>query len=95
MVKLQQQQIEIDKMYLIDITPQGTISFLSQGYGGRASDVHITNSYSLLEELLPGDMVLARQGGPPFKTVQSYTVQRYFQPLFTKSKPQLSKNEVD
>ena len=27
--------------YLISITPQGTVSFISKGYGGRASDKYI------------------------------------------------------
>ena len=27
--------------YLIGITPQGTICFISKGWGGRASDQHV------------------------------------------------------
>uniref|UniRef100_A0A672HWV4 THAP-type domain-containing protein n=1 Tax=Salarias fasciatus TaxID=181472 RepID=A0A672HWV4_SALFA len=48
--------------YLIGITPQGSISFISKGWGGRASDKHITEKCGLLNKLLPGDVVLADRG---------------------------------
>jgi len=44
--------------YLIAITPQGVISFISQGWGWRTSDKYITENCNLL----PGDVVLADQG---------------------------------
>lgn len=34
--------------YLISITPQGTVTFLSKGYGGRASDECITENCEYL-----------------------------------------------
>jgi len=48
--------------YLIGITPQGSIAFISQGWGGRTSDVHLTEKSGLLEKLLPGDVILADSG---------------------------------
>uniref|UniRef100_A0A3P8NI01 THAP-type domain-containing protein n=1 Tax=Astatotilapia calliptera TaxID=8154 RepID=A0A3P8NI01_ASTCA len=48
--------------YLIRITPQGAISFISKGWGGRASDKHITEQCGILNKLLPGDVVLADRG---------------------------------
>uniref|UniRef100_A0A3P8QH58 THAP-type domain-containing protein n=1 Tax=Astatotilapia calliptera TaxID=8154 RepID=A0A3P8QH58_ASTCA len=48
--------------YLIGITPQGAISFISKGWGGRASDKHITKQCGILNKLLPGDVVLADRG---------------------------------
>ncbi len=48
--------------YLIGITLQGVVSFISQGWGGRASDPHITANSGFLDRLLPGDYVLADRG---------------------------------
>ncbi len=48
--------------FLIGITPQGTISFISKGWGGRISDQHLTEKCGLLEKLLPGDVILADRG---------------------------------
>ncbi|XP_041847320.1 uncharacterized protein LOC121643832 [Melanotaenia boesemani] len=48
--------------YLIGITPQGIISFISKGLDGRTSDKEITESCGLLNKLLPGDIILAGQG---------------------------------
>ncbi|KAF7642768.1 hypothetical protein LDENG_00251040 [Lucifuga dentata] len=48
--------------YLIGITPKGSICFLSKGWGGRTSDKHITQTSGFLDNLLPGDIVLADRG---------------------------------
>ncbi|XP_026125674.1 uncharacterized protein LOC113107400 [Carassius auratus] len=48
--------------YLIVIMPQGVISFISKGWGGRTSDKHITEQSGFLDQLLPGDIVLANRG---------------------------------
>ena len=44
--------------FLIGITPQGFVSFISKGWGGRISDVYLTEHSNLLQHLLPGDVVL-------------------------------------
>ena len=41
--------------YLIGITPQGTVCFISDGWGGRVSDKHLTENSNLLSHLTPGD----------------------------------------
>ena len=48
--------------YLISITPQGIVSFISNGWGGRVSDKHIVENSGYLKNLLPGDVVLADRG---------------------------------
>ena len=44
--------------FLISITPQGVISFISKGWGGRTSDKHLTEQCSILKKLLPGDQIM-------------------------------------
>ena len=40
--------------YLIGITPQGTVCFISDGWGGHVSDKHLTENSGLLNHLIPG-----------------------------------------
>ena len=48
--------------FLIGITPQGSVSFILKGWGGRVSDVHLTENSGLMRHLLPGDVILADWG---------------------------------
>nr|XP_019556390.2 uncharacterized protein LOC109425599 [Aedes albopictus] len=48
--------------YLIGISPTGSVIFISKGYGGRASDKHITTTCGFLEKLCDGDVVMADRG---------------------------------
>lgn len=48
--------------FLIGITPQGTISYISEAWGGRTSDKFLTEHCGFLNLILPGDIVLADRG---------------------------------
>ena len=48
--------------YLIGIAPQGMVTFISNGWGGRTSDKHIVEKSGLLDNLLPGDILMADRG---------------------------------
>ena len=43
---------------LISITLQGTISFVSNAWGGRTSDKFLTENCGILDKLVPNDMVM-------------------------------------
>ena len=75
--------------YLIGITPQGTVSFISDGWGGRVSDKHLTMNSGFLDHLLPGDTILADRGFDIQDSVGMYCAQIPM-PAFTKGKKQLT-----
>ena len=80
--------------FLIGITPQGSIAFISSGWRGRVSDVHLTENCGLLSKLLPGDVILADCGFTIEQSAGMYCAEVKIPP-FTKGKKQLSKLEVD
>ena len=48
--------------FLIGISPQGVISFISKAWGGRVSDQYLTEHSNFLKNILLGDVVLADRG---------------------------------
>ena len=80
--------------YLIAVTPQGTVSFISEGWGGRVSDKHLTENSRFLNNLLPGDTVLADRGFNIQESVGLYRATVTL-PAFTKGKKQLTGIEVE
>ena len=80
--------------FLIGITPQGSIAFISRGWGGRVSDVHLTENCGLLRNLLPGDVVLADRGFNIHEAAGMYCAEVKLPP-YTRGKKQLSKMEID
>ena len=48
--------------FLIGISPQGVVSFLSKAWSGRTSDKLITENSGFLLNLLPRDVILADRG---------------------------------
>ena len=80
--------------FLIGISPQGAVTYISKAWGGRVSDVHLTEHCDLLEKLLPGDLILADQGFNIQDSAGLYCAEVKLPP-FTRGKKQLSKAEVD
>ena len=80
--------------FLIGITPQGTISYVSEYVGGRMSDKEIVERSTLINHLLPGDVVLADRGF----TCDDYARMAMAEvktPPFTRGKKQLEKVQID
>ena len=48
--------------FLVSVTPTGLINFASKGYGGRASDRQIVEHSGFMEEVRPGECVMADKG---------------------------------
>ena len=80
--------------YLICITAQGVIRYISDSYGGRASDKYITKHCGFLDHLLPGDVILADRG---FNIQDSVALQGATLdiPAFTRGRMQLTPQEVE
>ena len=83
--------------YLISCSPLGAVTFLSDGWGGRATDVQIVRSSGFISRKyhLPGDQILADRG---FLLKDDFAVAcsaELITPAFTKGKTQLSAEEVE
>lgn len=79
--------------YLIAIAPQGTITFISQGWGGRTSDKCLTEKSAFVNNLIPGDVILADRGFDIKDSVALYRCTLEI-PAFTRGKKQLSMIET-
>ena len=80
--------------YLVGISPQGVITLISKGWGGRASDKHIVENCGLLDNILPGYVILADQGFTISDSVAVFGAKLQM-PAFTKGKSQLKLKELE
>ena len=80
--------------FLIAITSQGVVSFVSKGWGSRVSDKHLTENCAILNYLKPGDQILADRGFTVQDSVGLYCAELKVPPS-TKWKKQLSRLESD
>ena len=80
--------------FLIGVTPQGVISFISKAWGGRTSDKHLTENCNLLNNLLSGDIVMADRCFDIEESVGVYCASVKI-PAFTKGKRQLDSIDVE
>ncbi|XP_044073668.1 uncharacterized protein si:dkey-56d12.4 [Siniperca chuatsi] len=79
--------------YLVAFAPCGLIMFMSAAYGGRCSDKFITTDSGLLDNLMPGDEVMAERGF----TIKDLLFERKVKlvaPSFTKKSGQLPEEQV-
>ena len=80
--------------FLIGITPQGTVCFVIEAWGGRTSDKFLTENCGILNKLLPGDMVLADRGFTVYESARFHHADMNI-PAFTKGKDQLDPVDVE
>ena len=74
--------------FLIGITPQGTICFISKGWGGRTSDQFITENSNFLKYVQYGDVIMADRGFNIAETLGTFGAKLEI-PSFTKGQSQL------
>ena len=79
---------------LIGIAPSGSITFISEAWGGRVSDKVITQKSGFLLNIQPGDTVLADRGFNIHDDLGILGAKLEI-PAFTRGKKQLSKEEVE
>ena len=79
---------------LIGITPQGSISFVSESQRERTSDKFLTENCGFLDKLVPEDVVMADRA---FTVAESVGMRqaRPVIPAFTKGKSQLHPVDVE
>ena len=78
----------------IGITTAGAISFLSECWGGRATDKCITQNSGFVRLIDPGDVILADRGFVISDDIGLHGA-RLEIPAFTRGKKQLSLQEVE
>lgn len=74
--------------------PNGTVTFISQSYGGRTSDTHLTLESGFLERVGPGDVVLAGKGFPGIKA-PAESQKGIVLPPFSKGNVQFTHEELE
>ena len=72
----------------------GSVSFISNAWGGRTSDKYITKNSGFLDHILPGDLVLADRGFDIKETLGTIHSKLAI-PVFTRGKKQLSPLDIE
>ncbi|XP_050507426.1 uncharacterized protein LOC126885042 [Diabrotica virgifera virgifera] len=80
--------------FLIGITPQGCISYISKAWGGRASDKQIVEFSGFLDKIEPQDIVIADRGFL-IKEFLDVLQAKLVIPAFTTGKKQLLPLELE
>lgn len=80
--------------YLIGITPSGSISFISEAFGGRSSDKFITENCGILDKIEDGDVVMCDRGFLIEEVLEDKGASLVI-PAFMKARSQLDPIEVE
>ena len=81
--------------FMVGLSPNMTVNYVSFAYGGRASDKHITlDSSSMLENLPPGSQVMADRGFRVEKELRDLGVQLIIPDFKGRDRSQLTVAEV-
>lgn len=80
--------------YLISCTPDGLITFISEGYGGRASDTVIVKDCGYLERLSHGNHVMTDRGFKHMETSLNQVGCELVRPPSVATNVQSTKKEV-
>ena len=80
--------------FLIGITPQGTVSYISRAWGGWVTDKYIAENCGILDIINPGDVILADRGFNIQESV-ACTMAQVKLPAFIKGKSQLSPVDIE
>ena len=75
--------------FLVGITPQGSVSFVSKAYGGRASDRFVIENCGILNKVTPGNVILSYKGFDLKDSVVTMCAE-VKNPAYTQGKNQLS-----
>ncbi|KAH9642797.1 hypothetical protein HF086_012291 [Spodoptera exigua] len=80
--------------YLISCTPNGLVNYISQGFGGRTSDVTIVENCSFLNGLQPGTIILADRGFKHLEPLLQAKGMKLLRPPSVRAGAKLTKSEV-
>lgn len=80
--------------YLISCTPNGLVNYVSQGFGGRASDITIVENCNFLDTLPQGTCILADRGFKHLEKILHDRGMKLLRPPSVNAGAKLSKTEV-
>ena len=78
--------------FLIGITPQGTICFISKGWEGRTSDQFVTENSNFLKYVQYGDVIMVDRGFNITETLGTFGAKLEI-PSFTEGQSQFTTRE--
>ncbi|CAN7942283.1 unnamed protein product [Ixodes hexagonus] len=81
--------------FLVAIAPNGAICFISEAYGGCATDSFITVGSGFLNMVQPGDLILSDKGSPQMKSAVEQKHAVLVMPPFSSGDPQFTVEQMN